>query len=343
MTLDDLCREFQTLPFPPAASPEHPEKGAVLSARDRLTTALAEPAFLVECFGHELRLVESDCLRQGLIPFFTLTDLGIRFAFGYWSPHFTVGVHEHTAWTITAVCHNELEVLTYDRAASYQRRALVPKNQFRALAGRVGFIAEPCIHAPRNVTDRPSLSFHVISPRDGERLPDWAKALPALRSSRRSWAGEADAIASVLVARQRDRHVHQLACALASLRGPEVTSLLARCYRLATSGTRRVIAQLAAAHMELRADESRWLLERTHEDLVLGCHCDGNSVSLYVETANGPRRVFITHAAAREALAIAAQERIFDVEALPGGLSDTERTALAEALEHTGVLRRVHR
>jgi hypothetical protein len=79
-------------------------------------------------------------------------------AFGYWLLGGTPGPRKHTAWTITAVCRNELEVIT--RQESYRRRKLVQKNRFEAPAGRVGYIHEPSIHQPRNISSEWSLSLH---------------------------------------------------------------------------------------------------------------------------------------------------------------------------------------
>jgi hypothetical protein len=63
-------------------------------------------------------------------------------------------------------------VLTFDRQESYRQNTLVPKNRFEAPAGKTGFIYEPCLHEPRNVSGV-VLSLHVISPRDGERPDDY--------------------------------------------------------------------------------------------------------------------------------------------------------------------------
>src|SRR5262249_52087689 len=170
----------------------HPDRALILAARSGVEAAVVDDEFLADCIALELKLIESNRPRRGLVPFLTMPDLGIRLAFGYWAPGNSAGAHEHTAWTITAVCRNELEVLTYNREESYRKRGLVPKNRFHATAGRVGFIFEPSIHAPRNISGEWSLSFHVTSPRDGEPAGDYEQeALPSLNSRRRlSSAGQ---------------------------------------------------------------------------------------------------------------------------------------------------------
>jgi hypothetical protein len=244
MKLHDLCAIFHALRFPSAAERAHPEREAVLGARARVATAVADDELLADCISWELRLLEVNRLRRGLVPFFTMPDLGIQFAFGYWSPGMTPGPHEHTAWTITAVCRNELEVLTYHREESYRRRELVPKNRFQAPAGKVGFIYEPCIHEPRNTSDEWSLSLHIISPRDGERPANQEDPLPALERASRVPPAD-DARAQVMIARQRERFIHQLARILAAMNVAQAPDLLARCSALASPATRRQIERTA--------------------------------------------------------------------------------------------------
>ena len=133
--------------------------------------AVLDDEFLLDCMSRELELIERKVPRRESVPFFTTPDTGITFAFRYWAPGSNAGAHEHTAWTITAVCRNKLSVRTFDSESSYRNQALVPKNVFDAPAGRTGFIYEPCIHDPRNPTGRWSMSLHVTSPRDGEQHP----------------------------------------------------------------------------------------------------------------------------------------------------------------------------
>jgi predicted metal-dependent enzyme (double-stranded beta helix superfamily) len=170
--LHDLCAAFEALSFPTDGDRAHPDRALVVAARASVEDAVVDDEFLADCFSTELRLIENNCLRRELTPFFTIPALGVRMAFGYWPPGGTPGPHEHTAWTIIAVCRNELEVLTYHRDESYRRGELVPKNRFSASAGRVGYIFDPCIHEPRNTSRDWSLSLHVSSPRDGEPPAD---------------------------------------------------------------------------------------------------------------------------------------------------------------------------
>src|SRR5436305_1657872 len=108
MTLDDLCGVFESLPFPDLGVDAHPERNAVLEARAAVGTAVADGEFLADCLSRELHRLEAGQFGAGLPPFFVLPGRGVQFSFGYWPPGGTPGPHEHTAWTITAVCWNEL-------------------------------------------------------------------------------------------------------------------------------------------------------------------------------------------------------------------------------------------
>jgi hypothetical protein len=338
MKLEDLCDAFRR--FPAAEERAHPERGLVLVGRSAVEAAVIDDEFLADCISAELRLFELGRRRRGLASFFTIPELGIRFAFGYWKPGQSAPPHEHAGWTITAVGRNELEILTYDRPESYRRRQLVSKNRFQAPAGTVGFIFEPCIHQPRNTSQEWSLSLHVIGPRDRERPGDQPEDLPALNMATGRSALEDDpAYATVLAARQRIRLVHQLARIVASMNVPQAPALLAKCYRLGSSATRELINRMPQSVRHF--PEERPLLARVSKDLTISCRCAGDMVALDVETFNGPIEELAINDVAREAMVFAAKEPLFDVRALPGNLSDEEREAIARALEDTGLFVRV--
>jgi hypothetical protein len=318
----------------------HPDRALIAAARSSVEAAVIDDEFLADCIALELKLIESNRPRWGLVPFFTMPDLGIRFAFGYWAPGNSAGAHEHTAWTITAVCRNELEVLTYNREESYRKQELVPKNRFHATAGRVGFIFEPCIHAPRNISGDWSLSFHVTSPRDGERPDDYRGHLPALES-RRGLAEVGHPYASVVAARRRNRYVHQLARIVVAMNVPQAPDLLDRCSALGCGTTRHFIDRMASRSQRRGALEARELLVRTHDNLIMSHRSDGDMVALQVETPQGPVEEFAIDDVAREAVAFVARESMFEVRAIPGNLSDEERIAIAETLEETGLFSRI--
>src|SRR5262245_64530044 len=345
MKLHDLCEVFEARHFPTLGTQAHPERDAVRDARSAVADAVVDDEFLADCLSWELRLVKENRLRRGLAPFFTIPELGVRFAFGYWPPGSSAGPHEHTAWTITAVCRNELEVVVYNREESYQRRELVPKNCFHAPSGRVGFIYEPCIHDPRNTSPDWSLTLHITSPRDGEPPPDHREPLPVLVTPGGQFPEESDhPYTHVLVARQRQIASNQLARILASMDVPQAPDLLAQCYEMASTATRGWIDRSARNPTERRVGDSQWVLARTHRDLVFRPRADGETIALEVETMDGPIDDIVisdeAHAV-HAAIDFVAREPIFDVRELPGNLSWEEQSALGDELEATGLFTRV--
>jgi hypothetical protein len=341
MKIVDLYELFEKSQFPKLGLQQHPDRGAVLAARSFITSAITNQEFLLDCIRAEVELIDTGTLRRGLTPFVTVPGLGIRLAFGYWPPGGTPGAHEHTAWTITGVCWNELEVLTFDRAESYRRREFVPKSRFSAAAGRVGYIYEPCIHQPKNLSHNWSLSLHVSSPRDGEPVPDGFGTLTEAGLLKPSFLALADdPHQHVINARQNQTCLQALAQFLSTMASPEVADLFARCYSLASTVTRRELRGRCAGLATAGAKEAPWSLVRVHDQLRISHRRDGDMVALDVETENGRQEALAISDIAGDALAFVAREQRFEVQALPGKLSDQEREFIAEALEQTGLFKR---
>ena len=331
MKLDDVLEGIESIEFPVAGEQAHPDRDAVKAARAAVQSAVVDDEFLADCIAHELKLIARKEFRRGLVPFLTIPALGIRFAFGYWPPGGTPGPHEHTAWTITAVCRNELEVHTYDREESYRRHELVPKNCFPAEAGRVGYIYEPSIHAPMNTSQDWSLSLHVTSPRDGEPMED-CEPVSGLRTARRRMPPPSHPYASAIAARLRTERVHLLARVLSAMTVAGAPTLLAECAALGSHSTRKLAAQ---------DHRSNYVLRRTHPDLAMSHKMFGDMVALMVETQDEPVDELAIDVIAAEAIAYAAKEPMFDVRDLPGRITDEERTFIGEALEDSGLFTKV--
>ncbi|MBV6323823.1 hypothetical protein [Duganella violaceipulchra] len=339
MRLDDVVDTFARLDFPDRNEPGLPARETVLAARTAMERAVADDDFLLDCMALELGLIASGAPRNGLVPFLTLAGSGIRMAFGFWPPYGGPGAHEHTAWTITGVCRNELEVRTYDRAASYRSGALVDQNLFVAPAGKVGFIYEPGIHAPRNPTRDWSLSIHVISPRDGLPLPDHEDAPRELRPPAPSDGQPVHAYASVMAARQKQRWLRQLAQIAAASASPLAPAQLAACFDLGSTATRAYVEDLGGAAAD--GSSAAYLLRRVADGLVLRQQSTPGGSALAVETPGGLVCEIETGDIARAALSYAAGHELLDVAALPGALDDEERFALGMALEESGLFERV--
>lgn len=340
ISLENVCAAFSKLDLPKLGEAAHPRRETLVHARAIVREALASDRFLTDCITLDLQLMRSGLLRRGLTPFWTAPESGVRFAFGFWAPGGTPGPHEHTAWTITAVCRNRLEVATFDRAESYRRGELVPKNVFEAEAGQVGFICEPAIHGPKNTSSEWSLTLHITSPRDGEPTQD-SKPLPGLNALAAA-LGSYDwshPYVSVLHARERQHFLRLLVSTLASLESPDARTLLADCYNLGTTSTRRWIAQLVP--MQEWTGPSPDFMTRSHEDLQLSTRRDQWGIAVIADTLRGQTPQVHVSDIALEALEYATAHRTFAVRTLPGKLSDEERAAIAEMLEETGLFHRV--
>jgi hypothetical protein len=341
MQLADVLDRFETIEFPAAGEQAHPDRDAVLAARATIQSAVVDDEFLADCIALELKLFASTEFRGGLVPFLTIPKQGIRFAFGYWPPGGTPGPHEHTAWTITAVCRNELEVYTYDRAESYQRRELVQKNCFPANAGRVGYIYEPSIHAPINKSADWSLSLHVSSPRDGEPIESCSEPIAGLASpgQRRRQRPPSHPYASAVAARLRTERVYVLARALAGMKVPGAPMLLGECAELGSHATRK-LASSARGRTVVPGRHAPYVLRRTHPNLTLSHRIVGNRVALMVDGPGDSVQELAVDVIAADAIAYAAKEPVFDARDLPGAITDEERTFIAEALEDSGLFTR---
>ncbi|MCZ8382667.1 hypothetical protein O6P37_27730 [Mycobacterium sp. CPCC 205372] len=333
MRLTEVVERLSATDFPAKDERAHPDRDTVARARADIETAVIDDRFLADCIARELESLIRPQPRRGLVPFLTVPRFGIRFAFGYWPPGGTPGPHEHNAWTITAVCRNELEVQTFDRSESYRRGRLVPKNMFAASAGRVGYIYEPSIHAPVNATSDWSLSLHVTSPRDGEPMEDCGLPVTGLkRPDRRRMPPAGHPYLSVAMDRARKARVHVLARVLAAMSVPEADPLLDKCVDLGSHSTRKL-------HTRRRGGDSDapYVLRRTHPGVELSHRVHAGTVALVAETAGEPVEELTIDAVATEAIAFAARRQAFDARELPGPLTDEERITIAEALEDLGL------
>jgi hypothetical protein len=141
--------------------------------------------------------------------------------------------------------------------------------------------------------------------------------------------------------RRRQEYVRELARVLIPIRVPETPMLLARCRALASSATRKVIDKMGERTDWSTDSGSQWLLARVHKDLVLSCRDEGDMVVLDVETERGPLKELVISSLARDAINFVTKEPLFEVRSLPGNLSEEERSAIGEALEETGLFKRL--
>jgi hypothetical protein len=336
MRLDELCATFASLDFPRLEEVPLPARDSVLELRARVQDALAGDDFLLDCIDHELEHLARGRLRIGLQPFFTEPHSGTSFSFVYWRPGETTGPHEHTTWSISAVCHNRLDVETFDREQSYRRRALVPKNIFKAGAGEVGYMYGPAIHSPINTSDEWSMSVHVNGARDGLPVGD-TEPLPMLVTRGRFEPGAAiPAIFWIARERARRHEADLLARILCSRPSPQSRALLARCARFTSSAMTRT---LASTLPEVAQGTMR--LERVHPDASFTVEHEGSQCRVVVAAPAGPTEVFRINDLAHAALLFASSNPVFDVGAMPGDLTREEQVAIADMLGDIGLFRRI--
>ena len=342
MRFEAVSSLFDRSRFPALRERAHPERALVAATRVEVGHAVTDDALLADCIALELRrMAVEERRRGGLTPFYVHPQTGVALAFGFWAPGMRAGAHEHTAWTITAVCRNRLDVLTFDRDESYRQGGLVPKNRFPAQAGAAGFIYEPCIHDPWNTSDAWSLSLHAISPRDGEPAGDegpvpWLSP-PAFGAPR-----ETPAAARAHALRASQIFASFLAEILASMTTDAAEEPLRLAARIAPS---RVLAAasrsrfLAAVEEEVRMPFS---LERAHPDLVLDARLEGDVSTLYLVTPEHESPELTISDLSHDALRFAAAAPSVDVATLPGALTGNERLAIGDALVESGLFKRVN-
>lgn len=338
MKLEDLCNLFETQKFPKLGEKMHPERDSVMAARAEITKAITDEQFLIECISCELNRLRGNQSYKGLAPFYEVPDFGIRFAFGYWQPGGTPGPHEHTAWTITSLFRNTLDILTYNYEESYRQKKLVPKNRFHATAGQVGFIYEPCIHKPINLSRKWSLSLHVTSPLDGASA-SCPTPLPDLITREKSIEKASHPYTQVVKSRYRQKFVFQMAQTLTSMKNSRVPEILRECAEIASTPTRKLINKIT--RNSDKADESKGsrFLEKTHKNLILDCIATDRKIALYAETPDGMVEQLAFTPYARETVQFIAKHSVFEVRDLPGNLTEAEKIALADLLEETGLFK----
>jgi predicted metal-dependent enzyme (double-stranded beta helix superfamily) len=296
------------------------------AARDLVRVAVADPEVLCECAELELQLLRSKSDGPNLVPFLHVPSIRAGLAFGYWAPSAATGPHEHTAWTITAVIRNKLDVWVYDWAMSYDCGTLVESRIVNAVSPDVGYICSPTIHDVRNSTSSWSLALHVLSDHDGQRPAGYPKSILADLSE----APGDDPYRSVNSARMRRAKAVQMA---KILRGPAanpatVDEWLEEFIGGATSARVSTLLRPGQA-----PDAPLRRLRRIHPDLRLSVDQTGPRVRLWAYSGDAAHPQIDVTAEFADPLSFIAEQLEFDVESLPGNLTISERQAFARALE----------
>lgn len=338
--LERIEQSFDALCLPDARSSDRPERPQVRRATAILTEALEDPAFVRDCIALEHSRLDAWDGTPGLRPFHVLRQSGVTMAFGYFAPGQATGAHEHTSWTVTAVCHNDLEVLTFDRDVAYGEGRLVVDKTITATPGRVGHIYDPCIHEARNPTGSSSVTMHLLSPNDGQPPADKPFSFNDTLSPRRSSAAPLpDRLSTFQSWRRRQSYLRMLASYARARAGAFAPALLED---IASRGTLHTKAHCDAL---LRASEH--VVQRaTWRDARLGLREglpslevreQGPRVELVCTTARG-ERVLLRFASWARAVLDTILGGAFTPRALPCGLEDDELFALIAEFDEWGFL-----
>jgi hypothetical protein len=169
MRLRDLLDLMERLDLGEPGTPRRPPRENLDALRDALARGLADADFRLDCIEHDLaawREWERSGWRGLKPPIVRLPDRGLLVKMFYWRPGEVCPPHEHTSWTLSAVFHNRLEVMTYHWDRALTERRLERRSQFIAEPGRAGYIYDPAIHSPRNTFASGAISFHVYNTDD---------------------------------------------------------------------------------------------------------------------------------------------------------------------------------
>jgi hypothetical protein len=147
-----------------------PPRDNVRAVQDGLTAMLTDEDFYLDCIDLEAEATANATPERPFPPLSGLHDLDLQFRMFYWWPGKAAPPHEHTAWTVTAVFYNTLEVTTFDWGVAFREQRLQPKNRFTGVQGMAGHIYDRCIHRPANLTEKLSTSIHIFNLADQPRI-----------------------------------------------------------------------------------------------------------------------------------------------------------------------------
>lgn len=171
MRFDDLVCLLRSLDLADrGAHGRRPPRDDVRAVQDALTAMLADEDFYLDCIDLEAEATASGTPERPFAPLYRLTDLDLQFRMFYWWPGKAAPPHEHTAWTVTAVFYNMLDVTTFDWHIAFREQRLQPKNRFTGVQGMAGHIYDRCIHRPANLTEKLSTSIHIFNAADQPRI-----------------------------------------------------------------------------------------------------------------------------------------------------------------------------
>lgn len=272
--------------------------------------------------------------------FFHLPARGIHFRLTYWWPGREAGIHEHSAWTVTAVVWNELTIQTYEHALLRDLGRIVPRNTFSARAGAVGHIYEPCIHNPVNTSEHWSVSLHVFNDNDRPTFPLAVAADDALD----------EPLTAADFAPAVQRRLRTKLAILETMPSSRAAGLVDRIFRAGDPETKRAAARVMTSFDRERG-EALFREVAPEVPISIGSHLvhaprlgelrvqtEGPWARLLLLRGVRQRVLLEADVRAADALLQIAEMRALEVGALPGALSCEDQLALCEALVAMGVV-----
>jgi len=183
MRFQDLIALLRSLDLADqGAHGRRPPRDNVRSVQHALTAMLADEDFYLDCIDLEVSAVLQATPERPFAPLYRLDDLDVHFRMFYWWPGKAAPPHEHTAWTVTAVFYNALEITTFDWDVAFRERRLQRKNVFPGVRGMAGHIYDRCIHRPANLSDKLATSIHIFNAADQPRIEHEVGPIPGMAS-----------------------------------------------------------------------------------------------------------------------------------------------------------------
>jgi len=258
MRVLELVELMEKLDLGEAGRPRRPPHENLRAIQEALARGLADPEFRLDCIERDLSVWAGweasgwNGMKPAMIA---LPELGLFVRVFFWPPGQVSPPHEHTSWTMSAVFHNRLQVMTYHWDRAIAARRLEKRSRFWAESGRVGYIYDPAIHSPSNPGERGAISFHIYNADDGPVLERQVGPIEGLSASAKASDDPTLSARRPEVLRSARESLYRVH-AEAALEFPcsRTMEVLEALYRRGDPITRDFVAQSMRAHDAAAAD-----------------------------------------------------------------------------------------
>ncbi|MDN3568008.1 hypothetical protein ACFQY5_18945 [Paeniroseomonas aquatica] len=132
------------------------DKERVDVAGDTLKTYITRPDFVHSCIERCLMTMQNGRSRWRNPQIAEDIDAGYLMRMLFWPARFKGDIHRHNRWTVTGVVSNAIDAILYDDAGEKEVK------RFSGIAGDIGKVVPPCVHAAENVGDVPAVTLAVF-------------------------------------------------------------------------------------------------------------------------------------------------------------------------------------